>query len=215
MFKKTIIITIVSIIISLPALAETKDGSVEYSDYQYSFSKSDAKTFLPNAEKNIKQYEKYKDTPDGIKYLQEALRNYFMLSKFDPSSIDAQIGMGRVFDLVNLDKYAKEHFYNAYNVNPENPELNLYLGDFYFKRDDFINAVKYYKFSYTKKYSSNYYLNYQLGLVYEKLGDISNSLKYYKKALSLNKTNSELSQKINLLDMSNYSSSQYYLFQKK
>lgn len=53
-----------------------------------------------------------------------------------------------------------------------------------------------------------------MGIIYEKLADIQNAIAYYKRALAIEPNNTELYEKIRLLDDLNYSESQYYLFMK-
>lgn len=219
MIKKLISITIYILILLITPVAsafgETQNAYLQYNGYQYKFKKGDDIKFSQNADKNMRLFENSQTNTDKMFYLQEALRYYFLLSQADANSINAQIGLGRVFDEANLDRYAKEHFFNAFNMDSHNPKMNLYFADFYYKRNDLINAIHYYNMSYKWGYSNNYYLNYQLGKVYEKLADIESAKKFYKIALKLNPQNNELRNKIGLLEDLNYSQSQYYLFKRK
>jgi tetratricopeptide (TPR) repeat protein len=180
----------------------------------YKFKADDDKVFLYNAEKNMRLFDKAKTQINKDFYLKEAMHYYFLLEQADKSSIEAQIGLGRIYDEMGLDNFAKKHFFNAYNYDNQNPKLNLYFADFYYKRNDFINALKYYNIAYKSSFSNNYYINYRLGKVYEKLADIETAKRFYKQALKLNRNNQDLINKIRSLDELNYSQSQYYLFQK-
>lgn len=181
---------------------------------QYKFNKSDEKEFLRKADENMEQYEKSILKEHREYHLKEAMHYYFLLEKANSSSIDAQIGLGRVYDEMNQDRLAKKYFFNAYNFDKNNPKMNLYLADFYYKRHDFVTAFRYYDMAYKYGYANNYSLNYQMGLLHEKLADIENAKRYYRTALALNPKNVELHHKIGSLEKLNYSQSQYYLFHK-
>lgn len=197
------------------AFAETKDAYLRYNGYQYEFKPGDEVKFLKNANNNISLSEKSQKITGRIFYLQEAMRYYFLLSQINPKSVDAQIGLGRVYDEMKLDKYAKEHFFNALNFDNHNPSTNLHFANFYYKRNDLISALYYYKTAYNSGYSANYYLNCRLGTIYEKLADIESAKKFYSTALKLNPKSLEIRNKIHQLDRLNYSQSQYYLLHKK
>lgn len=197
------------------AFAETKDAYLRYNGYQYEFKPGDEVKFLKNATNNILLFEKSQKITDRVFYLQEAMRYYFLLSQINPKSVEAQIGLGRVYDEMKLDKYAKEHFFSALNFDNHNPSTNLHFANFYYKRNDLISALYYYKTAYNSGYATNYYLNYRLGNIYEKLADIESAKKFYAIALKLNPKSFELTNKIHQLDRLNYSQSQYYLFHKK
>lgn len=215
MIKKLIYILILFIILTNSVQAITKEGSAEYNIYGYKFKKGDNIAFLKNANKNFDLSQTSQTESDKKFYLQEAMRYYFLLSKIDINSIAAHIGLARVYDEMNLDKLAKEHFFLAYDINNKNPELNLRFGDFYYKRQDFRTALPYYKTAYINGYFANPGLNQNLGVIYEKLADIETSKKFYIVAQRLNPQNLELQNKIQLLDAINYSQSQYYLFLKQ
>lgn len=218
MIKKLTYMVIYILIFSLmfisPVLAKTQKAGVKYNGYEYAFKPGEEKIFLQNADKNMQLFEKAKTNTDKIFYLKEAMRYYFLLEQADKSSIEAQIGLGRVYDEMKFDRFAKEHFFNAYNFDNNDPKMNLYFANFYYKRNDFIMALRYYNRAYKYGYSKNYYLNYRIGQAYEKLADIENAKKFYKSASILNPQNVELNNKIRLLDELNYAQSQYYLFHK-
>lgn len=218
MIKKLIYMLIyilsISIIFISPILASPYNAHIKYNGQEYAFKPGDEKKFQQNADKNMQLFEKAKRPQEKLFHLKEAMRYYFLLSQADTSSIKAQIGLARVYDEMKQDRYAKKHFFNAYNFNYENPEMNFHFANFYYKRSDFINALHYYNRAYRFGYSDNYYLNYRLGNVYEKLADIENAKKFYTKAALLNPKDSELINKIRLLDDLNYSQSQYYLNKK-
>jgi len=214
MIKKLIYIIILFTFFGNFAIAETQNATVEYDGYSFSFKKGDDVRFLKKANMYFNLCEKSKNVSEKVSYLQESMRYYFMVSVINPKSIDAQIGLARVYDEMNLDKYAKKYFYNAYDFNPKNPKTNLYFGDFYYKRKDYINALTYYKKAYQLGLVRDYQLNYKQAIIYEKLADIESAKKFYTNCLGLNPQNSDLENKIRLLEDLNYSQTQYYLFRK-
>lgn len=210
MIKKITYILIFILLFTGFAFARTKDAYIQYNGYKYEFRPGDEIKFLNNADNNMLLYEKSGNQPNRRFYLQEAMRCYFLLSQINPGSVDAQIGLGRIYDEVKLDNLAKKHFFNALNFDNRNIAANLYFANFYYKRNDLIQALHYYKIAYESGYSSNYYLNYMLGSIYEKLADIESAKKFYAYALKLNsQDNNELRNKIRLLNELNYSQSQY------
>lgn len=214
MFKKLIFIIILGIFLPSYASAQVQNAYVEYNGIPFSFKPGDDVKFLKQANMDMLLYDKYQTSTERYIYLQDAMRYYFLLEKINPTSIEAQIGLARVYDELNLDKYAKKHYFNALSFNNQNARVNYYFANFYYKRNDYINALNYYKIAYKYGYSKNYEVNYRLGIIYEKLADIQKSQEYYKYALRIRPKNELLVNKIRLLDELNYGNSQYYLFKK-
>lgn len=215
MIKKLIIILTLILLSNSTTLAKIKSTKVEYNYVPYSFNKADEARFRNNAKIYLDLYEK---APQGIEkanYLQEAMKNYFLLEKIDCNSIDAQIGLGRIYDEMKLDKLALKHFYEALNMDQDNSDMNYYFGNYFYKRKDYVQAIKYYKNASSSSYSNTYELNYKLGVAHEKLADIESAKKYYLNAQNLYSKNTRLNDKIRLLDELNYSGTQYYLFKKE
>ena len=219
MIKKIIKILILFIILFgyCKNFAVAESGYIKYDEYNiygYKFNPGDDINFFVKANKNFKKFESSKTKEDKNFYLQEAMRYYFLLSQIDDNSIDAHIGLGKVYDAMGIDNYAQEHFYKAYNINRNNPELNYCFGNYFYKRKNYIQALKYYKIAYKNLYSNNLELNIKLAIIYEKLADLEKSKLFYQKANQLSNGNAYFKSKIHLLDDLNYSNSQYYLFVK-
>lgn len=214
MIKKLIYIIILFIILTVPVFAKVQKASVKYEDAQYAFKSGDEGKFLKRADDNMELYEKSILEMDRNYYLEQAMRYYFLVDKVNKSSIDAQIGLGRVYDAMNQDKLAKKCFFRAYNFDKNNPKLNLYIANYYYKRNDLVEAFHYYDIAYKHGFSNNYYLNYRMGLLHEKLADLETAKNFYLKAYNLNTKALDLAGKIRSLDKVNYSQSQYYLFHK-
>ena len=56
------------------------------------------------------------------------------------------------------------------------------MGEFYYKRELYRRALKYYNEAYKLGMSTNYDLLYKMGDIYEKFGDSRSALKYFKAA---------------------------------
>lgn len=214
MIKKLIYILIMFIFCSNIVSAEPQEASLQYNKYKYTFKKGDNLIFAQKAEANFKLSETAQTPEDKVVYLQEAMRYYYLLSQIEPRSLEAQIGLARVYDELHLDRYAKKHFYKAIDFSKKAPKAYFYFANFYYKRNDFLNAQKYYQKAYDNGYSNDFQTNNMLGIINEKVGDIEVAKKFYIKAYSLDKNHVELAPKIQALDGLNYSQSQYYLFQK-
>ena len=107
---------------------------------------------------------------------------------------------------------AKEYFYKASNLNVNNPYANFYFGEFYFKRNDYKRALRYYNIAYNNGLNNRYDLNLRLATIYEKFADLVNAKKFYEVSYSMNPNNVELRQKIQSLNELNYDKSEYYHF---
>lgn len=214
MTKKLFIILILIIIPNTPIFAQTQKGCVEFEGIPYNYELKDKPLYLQKADKNMVLFEKSTSQKEKKIYLKEAMKYYFFTSKIDPGSIDAHIGLARIYDELNIDRYAKKHFSLAYNINHTNPKMSMYFGDFYYKRHDLVTAMSYYNTALNNGYSNNYTLHYKLGRLNEKLADIEMAKKHYNMAYKLNAASVELANKINTLKDLNYSETQYYLFNK-
>lgn len=212
MIKKLILILILTLATVNTTLAQTECGGVEYEGYYYTFEPGSAKKFLNNANRNYSLFEQAQTPLDKNFYLHEAMRYYFLLSQADKKSLEAQIGLGRIYDAMGLDNYAKKHLFNSLNLAYKNPKPNFYFANFYYDRGDLIKAQYYYQRAFKFGYSNHADLNYRLGVVYEKLADIESALKFYHNAARLGSPESELSDKIQMLEGLNYNESQYYLY---
>lgn len=214
MIKKLIYILTLIIFCTNFAFGETRQAGINYDGYQYTFKQGDEAKFHKQAQNNLRLLESAQTREVKSFYLHETLKYYYLLSKINPSSIDAHIGLGRIYDEMKRDKYAKEQFFIALNLDNKNPKANYVFGNFYNKRDDLILALYFYKQAYQGGYSKNYELNYKMGAIYEKLADIEKSKAFYQNALKIRPQNAELANKIRLMDDLNYAQSQYYLFKK-
>lgn len=149
---------------------------------------------------------------DKDKYLNTAMGKYYLLTKIDPSLITPYIQLGRIYDEKNINRLAKENFFHAINMNAKNPYANFYFGEFYFKRDDYKRALRYYRAAYNNGFNNNYEINYRMAVIYEKFADLVNAKHFYNAAYLINPKDTEIPTKIQSIDGLNYGSSEYYHF---
>lgn len=215
MVKKLIYTFVIFVACANFSFAQSENAYLQYNSSEYNYSNLNIKKVLKAADSNMLLFQKSQTFENQKKYINEAMRNYYLATKIDNASVDAFVGLARVYDAMNLDKLAKEHFFKALNLNTYNPRVNFYFGNFYFRRSEYLQALSYYKVAYQYGYAKNYELNLRLGVLYEKLADINAAKAFYSNALRLNPKNQELFEKIRLLDELNYGNSQYYLFEKE
>ncbi|RAI16059.1 MAG: hypothetical protein DKM22_00865 [Candidatus Melainabacteria bacterium] len=158
------------------------NSTIEYNRHLYTLSKSDEYAFLRKADSCIKAWEITKDSALKQKYLKDALRYYYIVVKSDNSNIKAHIGLGRVYDLMGEDRYARMHFNYAYNIDNKNPMLNYRYGDYYYRRKQLNLAQNYYSRAYRYGYSKNIDLNDKLAKTYVKLAEPQKAKQHQKVA---------------------------------
>ena len=132
----------------------------------------------------------------------QALNIYTMLQNVNPENTYYPVALGRLYDKLGKDRYAKGGFSRAIAINPSKPEPYFYFGEYYYSRNMYRKALKYYNEAYKNGFETNYDLLYKIGDVYEKLGDTRSALKYLKDA-EKQSSNSELSAKIKRVEAEN------------
>ena len=138
-----------------------------------------------------------------------ALNLYTILCKKCPDNVMYPTRLGILYDLCGMDKYAKGCFYKAMGIKKSRPEPYFYLGEFFYKRRQFKDALNMYKRAYKNGYSGNYETLYKIGAIYEKFGDTEAALRYFKKAAEIS-PNSELDNKIIRVENADKSNREYY-----
>lgn len=145
------------------------------------------------------------------KALRYAMRKYYLATKADFKNIYAYVQMGRIYDNLKRDKFAKEQFFKATNLDYYNPYANFYFADYYIKRNDYNRALRHYLLSYQNGYENNLELNYLLAMLYEKLGDLENAKNFYTVSSQINPEKAlEIQQKLEQIESLNYDESEYY-----
>ena len=145
-------------------------------------------------EDNIKAQNLYNDE---LKALVLELNNQKNLSKQNPADVLSSAILD--FETKNFDD-AKEKFIFLIDKNYKPARANFYLGEIYYNKEEYQNAIKHYKISSNLYNKADYMLIllYHTGVSLQKLGDINNANNFFK-ALEDNypkeaKTLKELSQ---------------------
>ena len=107
------------------ALAKTQSAGLQYNENKYLFKTGDEVKFLKQANVDMLLFENAQSITEKTYYLQDAMRYYYMVTKINPRSIEAQIGLARIYDEIQLDNYAKQHFSVGLDFNTKNPKTNF------------------------------------------------------------------------------------------
>ena len=138
-----------------------------------------------------------------------ALFLYSVLEKVNSTQIDYPIKQGILYDKLGKDRYAKGCFSRAIGISSNNPKAYFYFGEFYYKREMYRKALKYYNEAYKNGFSESYETLYQIGDIYEKLGDTRSALKYLNDAMQKS-PNSELENKIKKINAKHATNNEFY-----
>lgn len=203
--KKFIYFVICFCIIVLPVFSIEK-GSVKYEDNLMDYSILDGQKILTEADSFFERYETTRDPKD----LSTAMGKYYIVTKIYPVEIYPMVQLARTYDEKKLDRFAKQYFSICYDIDKKDPYLNYYMGDFYYKRNDFKRALRYFKRAYENGYGEYYDLNLKIATIYEKFADLLTAKYYYEKAFSLDQSNTNLKDKALQIESLNYENSGYY-----
>ena len=201
-----LLIIIFTVLIQFPAYGSIQGG------IQYSIPTDYSKLSEAELEARAKKYFYLAQKLDDRKINEDmtnALMLYTILQRVNPENIDYCVKLGILYDQVDLDRYAKGNFSRAISINKTKPEPYFYFGEYYYARQSYRNALKYYKKAYNTGYNKNYDLLYKMGDIYEKFGDTRSALKYLLEASSQN-PNEELDNKIKRIDLQNNVNKEYY-----
>ena len=141
--------------------------------------------------------------------MRSALNLYSMLSNANPQNITYALRLGTLYDTLGKDRYARGQYYRSMGINQSRPEPYYYLGNFYFKREQYKKALKYYQKAYENGYSDHYPTVERIGTIYQKFGDTEKSIQYLQCA-SILSPNSELDKKINQVKTADDINNEYY-----
>ena len=73
-----------------------------------------------------------------------ALNIYNLLSNAYPDNITYALRLGKLYETLGKDRYAKGQYYRAMGVNQSRPEPYFYLGDFFYEREQYRKALKFF-----------------------------------------------------------------------
>lgn len=115
----------------------------------------------------------------------QALNLYTLLSNAYPDNIFYALKLGRLYETIGKDRYAKGQYYRAMGLDQARPEPYYYLGSYFFHKEQLRKALKYYNKAYENGYSNHYQTLKDMGIIYKKLGDTEKSLQYLQCAATL------------------------------
>jgi len=120
------------------------------------------------------------DADDGVLNddITQALNLYTILQKINPQNISYSIKLGILYDKLGKDRYARANYAHAVAINPNKAVAYYYYGEYYYKREQYRQALRYYKKALERLEKPSYELYYKLGDVYQKFGDTKMALKY-------------------------------------
>lgn len=211
-FNKVSALFITLLILSCSHSYAAQSGYLEYNSVLFDYSKLNAAAIQKEADEYFEKFITSSDELFKEQYLNAAMSKYYLLTKIDYSQITPYIQLARIYDEKNNNRLAKEYFYKASNLDVNNPYANFYFGEFYFKRNDYKRALRYYNIAYNNGLNNRYDLNLRLATIYEKFADLVNAKKFYEVSYSMNPNNVDLRQKIQSLNELNYDKSEYYHF---
>ena len=204
-------ITLLLIFLSLigfeaPSYSAIK-GGVNYS-IPIDYSKLSETELTLKAEKYFHEAKKLPDE-EIDENMTNALMLYTILQKMDNDNIEYCVRLGILYDKLDKDRYAKGNFSRAISINHARPEPYFYFGEFYYRRESYGKALKYYKKAYARGYENDYTLLCRLGDIYEKFGDSRAALNYLTLAYEQNPTE-ELATQIQRLKNFDATNKEFY-----
>lgn len=129
------------------------------------------KNYIQEGEYLLQKYER-NETPElNSMYLQSALYNYYVATKKDSFSVEALIGLGRVYMALDMLNEAKNVLFKAYSYDKNNPDTNFYFAQYNYKISEYKTALKYYKRAKKFGYKDVITLEEKLIKCYDKLGE--------------------------------------------
>ncbi len=138
-----------------------------------------------------------------------ALNLYHMLAHKNHDNVIYLTKLGTLYDIAGKDRYAKGAFFDAMGIKPNEPEAYYRLGEFYYKRQMYKKALRFYSEAYKFGYTQHYETVYKLGDIYEKFGDTRAALKYLRQASTIN-ANSALDDKLTRVENADKINREYY-----
>ncbi len=133
---------------------------VDYSQFNQTELESEAERY----------YEQAAGTAELNESMSAALNLYTMLTNAYPENIHYAIKLGKLYDILGKDRYAKGQYYRAISINPELPEPYFCLGEYFYSREQYRKALKFYLKACDKGYSNHPLTKEKLNLIYKKLG---------------------------------------------
>ena len=102
----------------------------------------------------------------------EGLNLYTMLTNKNPDNINYTLRLGKLYEIIGKNRQAKGCYYRAQNINPKSPEPYYYLGEYYFKREQYRKSLKMYLRASENGYSNHAKTTEKIGTLRRILGDM-------------------------------------------
>ena len=99
-----------------------------------------------------------------------ALNLYSVLKNKNPDNLVYSLRLGKLYDILGKDRYAKGNYYHAMGVNSASPLPCYYLGDYFYERSQYRKALKMYKRALENGYESNAQMLEKMEVIKKKLG---------------------------------------------
>ena len=147
---------------------------------------------------------------EGKSSLESAKRYYKLLGDMYPDNLSYCVKLAILYDIAGEDRYAKGYYSKALNMKRKQAYPFYAFGNYYYKREIYRKALKYYKQSYQYGFSNHYYTLKNMAVIYEKLGDTKAALRYFNMLLELTPNDEDLQEKIRLLEDINSQNLLYY-----
>ena len=93
---------------------------------------------------------------------------YTLLANAYPENITYPLKVGKLYDIIGKDRYAKGFYYRAMNIDKKNPEPYAYLGDYFYKREQYRKSLKFYLKAYD---NGSVNVKDKINTIYLKFGD--------------------------------------------
>jgi len=170
---RILIILLVALFTFIPAFSAIK-GGVDYK-IPMDYSKINQKELESEAEQYYKLAAGTKEINENMT---AALNLYTMLTNAYPDNIQYAIKLGKLYEMIGKDRYAKGQYFKAISIDSEQPEPYFCLGEYYYSKEQYRKALKFYLKAYDKGYSTQPITKEKLNLIYKKFGDTEKASKY-------------------------------------
>lgn len=201
-----ILLMLITICLSVSSVFAAVKGGIDYT-IPIDYTKLSESELVDKASKAY--YNAMRTADKENEEVTNALVLYSLLQNINPAEQEYCLKLGILYDKIGLGRYAKGNFSRAIVINSSTPAPYFYLGEFYYKREMYRKALKYYILAYDKGYNTHYETLYNLGDIYQKLGDTRLALKYLK-AAAVQSPNSSLDIKVKRIESENSINNAYY-----
>ncbi|MBP3821382.1 tetratricopeptide repeat protein [bacterium] len=188
----------------------TKFGHIDNSSIAIDYSKIDKDIVLKNADESFAMAMVETDIERQKAYVLNAKAQYNIVALADKKNLHAVTMLARLYDFSGEDRYAKAYFSQGIGINYKDPLLNYYFGDFYYRRNNYKQALKYYKKAFEFGLNENSKNLEKMAVIYEKFGDLQKASIYYKKMFLKNPSSEEIPDKIREIESIKYQNTNYY-----